>query len=355
MDCFDNSDELGCANISLSAGEIYNLTSPGYPSNYDNNLNLVWTILAPSDYRIIIYATDISTELNYDFLYIGEGLTFDLNNLLMEFTGSNDRSLQVLLPGNKAFISFTSDYSTTRQGFFLEISTSDQPTGDCGNSLMSCNSSDVCISASAFCDSLSDCLNEDDEINCDASCPSDGLQTIPASTPLSIISDNYPIAYSNLIKCLWLLQAEVDHSLVIDILDFTLESGYDYLYIGLGHNRLDENSVVLELTGSVTPTRYYLGMETYLYFVTDSTRTRSGFSMNVTSIPFELTESCDVDQRVPIGSDCDGVIDCFDNSDELGCGKFKIPTLRFWLMYAYGNDIVFIRFGGRWVKGLTHE
>ncbi|XP_041480192.1 uncharacterized protein LOC121427594 isoform X25 [Lytechinus variegatus] len=318
-------------NISLSAGEMYNLSSPGYPSNYDNNLNLVWTILAPSDYRIIIYTTSISTELEYDFLYIGKGLTFDLNNLLIEFTGYYDRSLEVLLPGNKAFVSFTSDSSNTRQGFFLELSTSDQPAGDCGNSLMSCNSSDVCISASAFCDGLSGCINEDDEINCDASCPSDGLQTIPASTPLSIISDNYPLAYSNLIKCLWLLQAEDNHSLVIDILDFTLENGYDYLYIGLGHNRLDENSVILELTGSITPTRYYLGMQTYLYFVTDSSQTRSGFSLNITSIPFELTESCDVDQRVPIGSDCDGVIDCFDNSDELGCvsidGSFMIAGM----------------------------
>nr|XP_054750651.1 venom serine protease Bi-VSP-like [Lytechinus pictus] len=34
---------------------------------------------------------------------------------------------------------------------------------------------------------------------------------------------------------------------------------------------------------------------------------------------FPVTESCDADQRVLVGSDCDGVIDCFDNSDELGC------------------------------------
>ena len=101
------------------------------------------------------------------------------------------------------------------------------------------------------------------------------------------ISLKAPIAYSNFIKCLWLLQADANHSLVIDILDFTLEGGYDYLFIGLGHNQSNENSVVLELTGSIAPTRYYLGIQSYLQFVSDSSVSRSGFSLNATSIPFE--------------------------------------------------------------------
>ena len=45
-----------------------------------------------------------------------------------------------------------------------------------------------------------------------------------------------------------------------------------------------------------------------------------------------VTESCDADQRIPVGSICDGVIDCFDNSDELGCSKSKTPTSPTWLI-----------------------
>lgn len=42
------------------------------------------------------------------------------------------------------------------------------------------------------------------------------------------------------------------------------------------------------------------------------------------SYSFPVTESCDADQRVPVGSACNGVTDCVDDSDEFGCGKLII-------------------------------
>ncbi|XP_030839157.1 hyalin isoform X4 [Strongylocentrotus purpuratus] len=306
-------------NISLLVNEMYNLTSPGYPSNYDINLNLQWTVLAPSDYRVMISVTDFRSEDLYDYLHIGGGLTFDPDTWMVRFSGTHDSHTEVLLPGREAWILFFSDYITTNVGFVLEITTSSEAAGECGASFISCLKRDVCISNSTSCDGSPICFNGYDEWNCDPSCPSSDIQTISTSMPYSVISDNYPLAYGNDIECIWVLQAEAYHSLVIDILNFYLEDGYDFFYIGIGHDRSERGSLVVRLTGYIASTRYYLGIESYLYFYTDYSIGYSGFVLNVTSIPFELTESCDADQRVPVGSACDGVTDCVDDSDEFGC------------------------------------
>ncbi|XP_030839167.1 atrial natriuretic peptide-converting enzyme [Strongylocentrotus purpuratus] len=221
--------------------------------------------------------------------------------------------------GEKLGFCFFSDYITTNVGFVLEITTSSEAAGECGASFISCLKRDVCISNSTSCDGSPICFNGYDEWNCDPSCPSSDIQTIPTSMPYSVISDNYPLAYGNNIECIWVLQAEAYHSLVIDIQNFYLEDGYDFFYIGIGHDRSEPGSLVVRLTGYIASTRYYLGIESYLYFYTDYSIGYSGFVLNVTSIPFELTESCNADQRVPVGSACDGVTDCVDDSDEFGC------------------------------------
>lgn len=116
-------------DISLSVNEMYNLTSPGYPSNYDINLNLQWTVLALSDYRVMISVTDFRSEATYDYLHIGGGLTFDPDTLMVRFSGTYDSPTEVLLPGREAWILFFSDYSTTNVGFVLEITTSSEAGG----------------------------------------------------------------------------------------------------------------------------------------------------------------------------------------------------------------------------------
>ena len=43
-----------------------NLTSPGYPSLYPNNLDCQWILTAQLNYRISIVFLDFKTELHYD-------------------------------------------------------------------------------------------------------------------------------------------------------------------------------------------------------------------------------------------------------------------------------------------------
>ena len=50
------------------------LTSPGYPSNYQNNAYCSWAVTAPTGYVITIEITAMDIESNYDFLTIYQGI-----------------------------------------------------------------------------------------------------------------------------------------------------------------------------------------------------------------------------------------------------------------------------------------
>ena len=41
---------------------------------------------------------------------------------------------------------------------------------------------------------------------------------------------------------------------------------------------------------------------------------------------FVVTAPCSSDQRIPLESQCDGFVDCFDYSDETGCGEYIITA-----------------------------
>nr|XP_054749016.1 serine-rich adhesin for platelets-like [Lytechinus pictus] len=320
-DCLDDSDEADCPTIqscpsdgvqTIPASMPFSIMSDNYPMNYPINFECLWLLQADANHSLVIDILDFTLESGYDYLYIGLGHNqSNENSVVLELTGSITPTRYYL--GMKLYLQFLSDSSVSRSGFSLNVTSIPFDLTE------SCDA-DQRVLEGSYCDGVMDCFDKSDEFECGTSCPSNNsIQTIPSSMPYSIISDNYPFNYNNNFECFWLLQAAANHSLVIDVLVFTLESGYDYLYIGLGHNQSTNNSVVLELTGSIAPTRYYLGMRSYLQFVSDSSISRSGFLLKVASITLELTESCDADQRVLEGSKCDGVIDCFDNSDEFGC------------------------------------
>ena len=47
-----------------------NLTSPGYPSLYPNNLNCEWILTAQFNYRISIVFLDFKTEPRFDEVFV---------------------------------------------------------------------------------------------------------------------------------------------------------------------------------------------------------------------------------------------------------------------------------------------
>ena len=62
-----------CGGSLVATNVSQTLSSPGYPNNYENNLNCLWTITAPWGFYVTIQIYDMDTETGYDFLYIVEG------------------------------------------------------------------------------------------------------------------------------------------------------------------------------------------------------------------------------------------------------------------------------------------
>eukprot|EP00057_Strongylocentrotus_purpuratus_P022424 XP_011676898.1 PREDICTED: cubilin-like [Strongylocentrotus purpuratus] len=76
--------------IILQTNETQNLTSPNFPSWYDNNIDVVWHLRAPSGYRITVHFSEFYTESDRDLVYLYDGKTseFQSSSLRGNLSGS---------------------------------------------------------------------------------------------------------------------------------------------------------------------------------------------------------------------------------------------------------------------------
>ena len=129
------ADPCGARTIYLTEGTTYNLTSPKYPDNYPSNLNCTWRIQSDDPNGFIqINILDFTTEYRDDRLTISSpGLSLGQRSASwfwakhtitdsdeLELYGSTDIT-SLLSRGNQTDVMFTSDSSTSKRGFKLEI------------------------------------------------------------------------------------------------------------------------------------------------------------------------------------------------------------------------------------------
>ncbi|CAG2240766.1 unnamed protein product [Mytilus edulis] len=91
------------------------ITSPGYPLNYDNSMNIVWNIDVGFRNTILLRFTDFILEKDYDFVKIYNGPSTSYC-LVAELTGRT-LPVEVSVMGRYLTITFTSDSFLTYQGF----------------------------------------------------------------------------------------------------------------------------------------------------------------------------------------------------------------------------------------------
>ncbi|XP_030851688.1 low-density lipoprotein receptor-related protein 12-like [Strongylocentrotus purpuratus] len=150
--------------IELEWNETTVISSPGYPSYNDSNLDLTWVLTAPEGHMLQIQILDLALETDYDYLYIGYGPgpnepgSWELQKL----TGYNYSS-EPVTPGQSMWIRFTTDVSRGDIGFSLRVTAILNP--ECSSGQMQC-SSGLCINESARCDGNNDCLDFSDEEYC---------------------------------------------------------------------------------------------------------------------------------------------------------------------------------------------
>ena len=105
--------------ILLDGGTL-DITSPNYPENYDNQRYCRWIVTASPGKQIRLIFRDFDTELNVDWLQIGDGRNpDDTNSVIMQYSGTQVPG-SVVSDSNEIWITFTTDAENTYRGFYIE-------------------------------------------------------------------------------------------------------------------------------------------------------------------------------------------------------------------------------------------
>uniref|UniRef100_A0A8D3BTG4 CUB and sushi domain-containing protein 1-like n=1 Tax=Scophthalmus maximus TaxID=52904 RepID=A0A8D3BTG4_SCOMX len=288
-------------------GTAGSITSPGYPAEYDNNLDCTWSILAEPGDTIALVFSDFLLEDKYDFLEISgtEAPSIWLTGMTLPSP--------VISSKNWLRLHFTSDSNHRRKGFSaqyqgmahkpffffytLPMSQSGLAGDVCpdpgvpengkrmgssfqvGSSVQfSCDDSYVLQgSKSITCQRVTDTLAawSDHRPICRTRTCGSNLRG-----PRGIItSPNYPVQYENNAHCVWVITA-MDSGQVIKLSfeEFDLERGYDTLTVGDGGKIGDTRRVLYVLTGSSVPDLIVsLSNQMWLHLQSDDTIGSAGF------------------------------------------------------------------------------
>ena len=98
----------------------------------------------------------------------------------------------------------------------------------------------------------------------------------------NLTSANYPANYPTDLLCSWIIVSVEGYRIIVDVLYFELERGYDFLIMGSGDNPSDIASTIGRLTGIIKIRRFAsVGDIMWFKFVSDRTGTTRGFDINV--------------------------------------------------------------------------
>ncbi|KAM7373803.1 hypothetical protein PAMP_006506 [Pampus punctatissimus] len=145
-------------------------------------------------------------------------------------------------------------------------------------------------------------------------------------------SPNYPQSYGNKAQCVWTLHAVQGRNIQLHFLDFDVEETFDFVEVrdGAGPN----STSLAILTGSDGPAHdlFSTTNQMTVWFFTDKSGYGRGFRANFTS-GIELGSAvlcaagqfqCQTGNCVHGNSQCDGVINCPDASDEADCVVLQV-------------------------------
>ncbi|XP_072016509.1 cubilin-like [Amphiura filiformis] len=248
----------GCPNEEtlLSLNETVTIQSHGYPLRYQNNIRCEWTVTPSAMRRVHVIFLDFQLEYSFDVLYVG---TIS-NPSVLSYTGQLGNGARIISPINQGLLfQFTTDYSVTNQGFALLITdVEDEEYVLCQNGLEIIQESFKCYG----------CPNNETRLSLNES--------------VIIQSPGYPVRYENNIGCEWTVTPTAMRRAHVQFLDFELEPGFDFLYVGT-----DSNPRALVYTGDETPDTRIISPinETLLFeFTAGSNSTGKRFSLLVADV-----------------------------------------------------------------------
>eukprot|EP00063_Salmo_salar_P060825 XP_014035660.1 PREDICTED: CUB and sushi domain-containing protein 1-like isoform X3 [Salmo salar] len=300
-------------------GTTGTISSPHFPSEYENNADCTWSILAEPGDTIALVFSDFQLEDRYDFLEIS-----GTEAPSIWLTGMNLPS-PVISSKNWLRLHFTSDSNHRRKGFSAQYQVKKAielksrgvkmlPSKDTNhkNAVLSQGgmAADICpdpgIPENGKRMGSDFQVGASIQFSCDDSYVLQGSKSITCQRvtetlaawsdhrPICrtrtcgsnsrgpkgfITSPNYPVQYDNNAHCVWVITA-LDNRKVIKLAfeEFDLERGYDTLTVGDGGKIGDARRVLYVLTGSSVPDLIVsMSNQMWLHLQSDDTIGSQGF------------------------------------------------------------------------------
>uniref|UniRef100_A0A3P9H2P8 CUB and Sushi multiple domains 1 n=1 Tax=Oryzias latipes TaxID=8090 RepID=A0A3P9H2P8_ORYLA len=300
-------------------GTAGSISSPGYPTEYDNNLDCTWSILAEPGDTIALVFNDFLLEDKYDFLEIS-----GTEAPSIWLTGTTLPS-PVISNKNWLRIHFTSDSNHRRKGFSAQYQVKKaielksrgvkmMPSKDSShkNAVLSQSglAGDVCpdpgIPENGKRMSSSFQVGSSIQFSCDDNYVLYGSKSVTCQRvtdtlaawsdhrpicrtrtcgsnlrgPKGVItSPNYPVLYESNAHCVWVITAmDPEKVIKLSFEAFGLERSYDTLTVGDGGKIEDTRRVLDILTGSSVPDLIVsLSNQMWLHFQSDDSVASIGF------------------------------------------------------------------------------
>ncbi|XP_070564553.1 cubilin-like [Ptychodera flava] len=259
-------------DFTVKNGTSLEIVSPGYPGHYANNEYCEWIVRAYNGMRLRATIWEFNTEYGYDFLDLGNGDNpEDVDTRISRLSGVVEYRTH-LSESEYLWLVFSSDGSVTAPGFLLEFDLVEPPDED---------------------------PSEKPEIGTTVAPTTCGGDVEVYDVPVSVWSPNYPSHYDNDLNCLWSISAPEGRRILITIVDFETEVGFDWVTMGTGHNSTNTKSVFKYLSGSVDLLPFDANSnKMWMTFTADYSGTRRGFN-----ITFQELKSLDCGGtfRIPPG------------------------------------------------------
>ena len=111
--------------IQMVLGASIYLTSPLYPNRYPNNQYCAWRIQlinGTGNFVLTVFNLYLSSSTN-DFLKIGMGMDISENTTIAVLDSYYTFPNSIIVEDDWMWVYFSSDYSTSQTGFFIQVQT----------------------------------------------------------------------------------------------------------------------------------------------------------------------------------------------------------------------------------------